>query len=88
MIKEAIMEVEGHSLVKLFKQLGLDNTEQAIQGFIKKNTPLSSKVELHKANFWSASQSSFLQQSKDDDADWAEIVDQLDAMLRRPNVES
>lgn len=82
------MEIEGHSLAKLFKQLGLDNTEQAIQGFIKKNTPLSSKVKLHEANFWNASQSSFLKQSKDDDADWAEIVDQLDAMLRRPNVES
>jgi hypothetical protein len=82
------MELEAHSLASLFKQLGLDNTEQAIQGFIKKNTPLSSGVDLHEASFWNASQSSFLQQSKDDDADWAEIVDQLDAMLRRPNTES
>jgi hypothetical protein len=82
------MELEAHSLASLFKQLGLDNTEQAIQGFIKKNTPLSNGVDLHEARFWNASQSSFLQQSKDDDADWAEIVDQLDAMLRRPNTES
>ncbi|MEX1668300.1 DUF2789 family protein [Zhongshania guokunii] len=81
------MEVEAHSLASLFKQLGLDNTEQAIQDFIKINAPLSSGVELHKAHFWSASQSSLLQQSKDDDADWAEIVDQLDAMLRRSDLD-
>ncbi len=76
------MNIHNHSLACLFKQLGLDSTDQAIQDFINQNAPLPGNVELHKAKFWSSSQASFLQQSKDDDADWAEIVDQLDAMLR------
>jgi len=76
------MEIHNHSLAYLFEQLGLESTDQAIQDFINQNAPLPRNVELHKADFWSSSQASFLQQSKDDDADWAEIVDQLDAMLR------
>jgi len=76
------MEIHNHSLACLFEQLGLNSTDQAIQDFINQNAPLPGNVELHKADFWSSSQASFLQQSKDDDADWAEIVDQLNAMLR------
>lgn len=77
-----MMITHNHSLERLFEQLGLDATDQAIGDFVNKNAPLPADVELHKATFWSSSQSAFLQQSKDDDADWAEIVDQLDAMLR------
>ena len=76
------MNTHNHSLACLFEQLGLDSTEQAIQDFINHNAPLPANVELHRADFWSASQASFLRESKEDDADWAEIVDQLDAMLR------
>ena len=76
------MESPVHDLVSLFSQLGLDNTDEAIEDFIRRNNPLPANVELHKADFWSSSQTSFLKQAKDDDADWAEIVDQLDVMLR------
>lgn len=76
------METPIHSLSTLFDQLGLDSTDQAIEGFINRNKPLPGHVELYEAGFWNASQASFLKQAKDDDADWAEIVDQLDAMLR------
>jgi Protein of unknown function (DUF2789) len=76
------MNLHNHSLACLFEQLGLDSTDQAIQDFINQNAPLAATVELHKADFWNSSQASFLQKSKDDDADWSEIVDQLDAMLR------
>ena len=76
------MNTHNHSLKCLFEQLGLDGSDQAIQEFINKNAPLPANIELHNASFWSSSQSSFLVQSKDDDADWAEIVDQLDSMLR------
>ena len=76
------MEPLIHSLVSLFDQLGLDSTDEAIEDFINRNNPLPGNVELHKADFWSSSQASFLKQVKDEDADWAEIVDQLDAMLR------
>ncbi len=76
------MELPIHSLASLFGQLGLDSTDEAIENFISSNNPLPGNVELHNADFWSASQASFLKQAKDEDADWAEIVDQLDAMLR------
>ena len=38
--------------------------------------------KLSQCGFWNSSQASFLKQVKDEDADWAEIVDQLNAMLR------
>lgn len=76
------METHIHSITSLFDQLGLDSTDEAIEDFIEKHKLQSSSGELHKAEFWSSSQSSFLKQVIDDDADWAEIVDQLDAMLR------
>jgi len=76
------VETPIHSIVSLFDQLGLDSTDQAIDAFIATNSPVPAAVELSKAAFWSTSQASFLKQMKDEDADWAEIVDQLDAMLR------
>ena len=76
------MEPHIHSLVSLFDQLGLDSTDKSIEDFINRNNPLPGNVELHKADFWSSSQASFLKQVKDEDADWADIVDQLDTMLR------
>ena len=76
------METPIHSLGSLFDQLGLDSTDEAIEAFINRNKPLPGHVELYQADFWNPSQASFLKQVKDEDADWAEIVDQLDAMLR------
>ncbi|USP15324.1 DUF2789 family protein [Vibrio gazogenes] len=37
---------------------------------------------MHKASFWTASQSAFLKQTIEEDTDWTELVDQLDVMLR------
>lgn len=76
------MESFIHNINSLFDQLGLNSTDDAIEDFINRNSPLPGNVELDKADFWNASQASFLKQVKDEDADWAEIVDQLDAMLR------
>ena len=74
--------MNNYTFSTLFDQLGLDSTDQAIQDFINQNAPLPGNVELYEAEFWTSSQASFLKQSKDDDADWAGIVDQLDSMLR------
>ena len=76
------MEAPIHSIVSLFDQLGLDSREEDINAFIEKNGSLPGDIELHKAPFWNASQASFLKQVLDEDADWVEIVDQLDTMLR------
>lgn len=74
--------MNNYTLASLFDQLGLDSTDQAIQDFINQNASLPGNVELHDAKFWNSSQASFLKQSKDDDAEWVELVDQLDSMLR------
>ncbi|HEY9051303.1 MAG TPA: DUF2789 domain-containing protein [Gammaproteobacteria bacterium] len=77
------MEPPVHSLTSLFNQLGLDSSEQGIDKFINNNKPLPGSLELHNAKFWNSSQASFLKQVKEEDADWVEIVDQFDAMLRK-----
>ncbi|MCZ6471549.1 MAG: DUF2789 domain-containing protein [Gammaproteobacteria bacterium] len=79
------MESPIHSLTSLFDQLGLDSTDQAIETFIDDHRPLAGNIELHQADFWNVSQASFLKEEIDEDADWAEIVDQLDALLRYPH---
>ncbi len=71
-----------HTINALFEQLGLDSTDQDIEAFIAKHSPLPAQTKLHQAPFWDQSQQSFLKQMKEEDADWAEIVDQLDVMLR------
>lgn len=75
------MEPPIHSLDSLFDQLGLDSTDAAIKDFINSKKPLSDNIELHIANFWNSSQASFLKQVNDEDAEWVEIVDQLNVML-------
>jgi hypothetical protein len=76
------MEKPIHSMASLFDQLGLDSSKKDINSFIAKHGQLAENIELHKASFWNTSQASFLKQTLDDDADWVEIVNQLDAMLR------
>lgn len=76
------MEAHTHSLEALFAQLGLDNSSDAIDTFVQTHSPIPAGVALHQAAFWNTSQATFLVQMKQQDADWAEIVDQLDAMLR------
>jgi hypothetical protein len=73
-----------HNLVALFKQLGLDNSKEAIEDFINKNKPLPGNVELHQAQFWNQSQASFLKEAIEADSDWAETVDILNVLLREP----
>ena len=76
------MEPPIHTLPSLFKQLGLEDSDEAIEAFVAAHRPLAADTQLHEADFWSSAQAAFLQQEKEEDADWAEIVDQLDAMLR------
>ncbi|WP_040725259.1 DUF2789 domain-containing protein [Thiomicrorhabdus sp. Kp2] len=76
------MEAPTHDLAALFAQLGLENSQQSIDGFINKHAPLNAKLMLHQASFWSESQSQFLKESIDNDADWADVVNHLDTLLR------
>jgi hypothetical protein len=76
------MEMSDHTLNALFEQLGLPASDAEITAFIETHKPLADPVALADAPFWNASQASFLQEAIADDADWAEVVDQLDALLR------
>ncbi|MBP5150317.1 DUF2789 family protein, partial [Pseudomonas protegens] len=47
------------------------------------HSPLKPELHLADAFFWSESQADFLRTEVLDDADWAEVVDQLDVLLRK-----
>jgi len=46
------------------------------------HSPLKPDLKLADAFFWTASQKAFLREEILDDADWAEVVDELNLMLR------
>lgn len=75
------METPFHALADLFRQLGLPDDTAAIERFIATHRPLPAGVALCDAPFWSASQAQFLRESIVRDADWAEPVDTLAALL-------
>ena len=76
-----------HGLVELFAQLGLPGDDAGIQPFLVAHTPLAPDMALADAPFWGEAQATFLREQILDDADWAEVVDQLNLALRvRPEV--
>ncbi len=76
------MDTSQHSLSELFRQLGLPADKRAIEGFIASHKPLEPSVKISAAPFWSQAQREFLKTAIMDDADWAPMVDQLNAELR------
>ncbi|MBX3607441.1 MAG: DUF2789 domain-containing protein [Piscinibacter sp.] len=76
------MESPLHALKDLFDQLGLPSSGREIDRFVAQHRPLPGDVALADAPFWSAAQARFLREEVAEDADWAELVDHLDAMLR------
>lgn len=77
------METQRHSLHDLFSQLGLPAEPEAIETFIRQHAPLEGSIALHEAPFWSPAQANFLRTELCEDADWAEVVDELNGQLRR-----
>lgn len=76
------MENHLHSDANLFAQLGLASSEADIKAFIKAHRPLDPQIKLADAPFWSPAQAKFLHQQMACDADWAAVVDKLNASLR------
>ncbi|HHF3024110.1 DUF2789 domain-containing protein [Vibrio diabolicus] len=76
------MEMHQHGMAELFQQLGLGSSPQEIKNFINEHRHKRASAPLHEASFWTSSQATFLKQAIEEDADWAELVDQLDVMLR------
>lgn len=77
------MEHPFHSFHELFEQLGLDSSSEQIRIFLEAHSPLAHDLALPDAPFWTPSQAAFLQEALMDDSDWAEVVDMLNAALRR-----
>jgi hypothetical protein len=77
------MDEHRHNLGQLFAQLGLPNSPGEIDRFLVAHRPLASDVALQDAGFWSEAQKEFLREGLCEDADWAPVVDGLDALLRQ-----
>ena len=75
------MENRRHDLADLFAQLGLANEPAAIDAFIAAHRPLPPGVRLAEAPFWSPTQSAFLAEQLQSDADWTEVIDELNSEL-------
>ena len=75
------MEAPMHSINNLFAQLGLPSEQAAKEHFNKTQRPLPTSVALPDAPFWTPAQASFLREEILMDADWAEVIDQLNAEL-------
>ncbi|PRA30168.1 DUF2789 domain-containing protein [Pseudomonas poae] len=77
------MEPPVHSLASLFKQLGLPDDAVSIDKFVAVHSPLKADLPLADAFFWTDSQRAFLREQILVDADWAEVVDELNVLLRK-----
>lgn len=76
------MQSPVHSLPSLFKQLGLENDPVNIEKFVAVHSPLKPDLKLAEAFFWTDSQKALLREEILEDADSAEVVDELNLMLR------
>lgn len=70
------------TLADLFAQLGLDNSEAAIEAFVNQHRPLPADIHIESAPFWNDAQKAFLQFEIEEDAEWVEMIDTLNSMLR------
>ena len=75
------MDTSKHSMNTLFDQLGLPSSDSQIEQFVS-NHKLDNSIKLADAPFWSNAQRHFINESLAEDADWAELIDILDAQLR------
>lgn len=66
----------------LFAKLGLPDSPAEIDAFIQKHNPLPQAEPLANAPFWTAEQAAFLREARQDHSDWAEVVDELNCLLR------
>jgi len=75
------MESFNHDIPHLFQQLGLPDSPSEISNFIVNHKLKYDGHRLAEAEFWSPAQAAFLRESILQDSDWAEAIDQLDALL-------
>lgn len=77
------MEHAFHPFHEPFKQLGLGSSPDEIDAFLRAHAPLAGGTSLPDAPFWTLPQAAFLREALATDGDWSEVIDALDAALRR-----
>ncbi|MCF6783476.1 MULTISPECIES: DUF2789 domain-containing protein [Pseudomonadaceae] len=75
------MELPNKDIGMLFEQLGLPADPASIDEFISRHRPLPNHMKVSEAPFWNEAQGSFLKEQLMDDAEWAPVVDELNARL-------
>ena len=76
------MQSTHHRFSELFAQLGLPNDDASIGSFLQTHRPLPADILLAQAPFWTPAQAGLLKDEISQDADWAEVIDQLNLALR------
>lgn len=76
------MNGNNPTMSELFGQLGLPSELESIENFIDKYKGLPEKTHIEDAPFWTSAQASFIRGSLEEDAEWAELIDQLNNRLR------
>ncbi|QQX79053.1 DUF2789 domain-containing protein [Shewanella sp. KX20019] len=76
------MDTTPLDLEHLFQQLGLESDSKAIELFITKHT-IAAGLLIHQAEFWTVSQQHFLAEAIAKDAQWSDLIDHLDTLLRK-----
>lgn len=74
------MDTGHHDLPALFAQLGLPSDMASIYNFIASHE-LPPGTDLSQAPFWNLAQARFLAEALIEDAEWAEAVDEMAALL-------
>lgn len=69
-----------YNMNELFAQLGLENSDEAIDSFIEKNK-LAKDEALIESDIWTEKQRMFLQEEWKKDAVWVEVIDELNVRL-------
>jgi len=71
-----------YTLSELFAKLGLPNTASDMDAFIARYRPLPQAEPLASASCWNTEQADFLREARQPYSDWAEVVDELNCLLR------
>lgn len=76
------MNIQIPTISDLFEQLGLASDQQSINDFVAKHSGLPNCTHIADAPFWTPTQATFLKSALEEDAEWAELIDQLNVSLR------
>ena len=74
--------IRPFTLNDLFKQLGLDCSDEAIALFIETHGPIDDDIAMADWSCWSPSQADFLRHAILEDSEWSVIVDDLNERMR------